>query len=139
MTASYAFSLLFQLPLIAVLAVGLVLVGQRKAAIGPRATLLARSGLALLLVHSVLQAAWTVSIPMLYQALRSSSVASIGVLSGLIGVLLALVLTIGVGLLIAAVVTRTSPPSFPGQFTPPGYPGPGYDPSAPPGPGYPPA
>ena len=126
MTASYLFSLVFQLPMIAVLIVGLVLLGKHTVRIGRRASMLGRAGLVLLLVATVLQSAWTMSIPLLYQAMDRAAVASIGLLGAFVSVILSLVTTGGIALLITAVLNRGGDPAGPPA---PGY-TPGYAPPA---------
>jgi hypothetical protein len=129
MSASYLFSTLFHLPMLAVLIVGLVLVGQRRAVIGRRSTMLARIGLIVLVLAEVLQAAWTVAIPLIYSALDNATVASLGLLSGLVGVILSLLAAVGIALVIAAVVSRNANPGPAAGYAEAGYPGPGYPPA----------
>jgi hypothetical protein len=114
MSAGYLVSgVVFHLPMLAVLIVGLVLLAQRRGRIGGRSALLGQFGLGLLIFDTILQAAWTLVIPQLYRSF-DTSVASFGAISGLVGVMLAVLSTGGIALLIAALVTRTSP-------APPGF------------------
>jgi len=106
--------------LLAVLITGFVLVAARSARLGPRSVLLARLGLGALVLGSLLQIAWTLLLPTLYSTL-DYSVARYGLLFSGFGLVTALVSTAGVGLLIAAVVTRRPGPGFPGR-PPPGGP-----------------
>jgi Sec-independent protein secretion pathway component TatC len=113
MSAGALFSgVVFHLPMLAVLIVGVVLVSRRRARIGGRSVLLAQFGLGLLILDTVVQGAWTVAIPLLYRTF-DTSVASISTLAALIGLMLAALGTGGAALLIAAVVTRTAPAPFP--------------------------
>ena len=114
MSAGFLFlSVVFRLPLLAVLVVGLVLVGQRSTQIGARSTLLARLGLAALILDTVAQTAWSLAIPQLVRA-SADSLASFGMLSGLVSVVLSLLMTFGIALLIAAVTSRAARgPAFP--------------------------
>jgi hypothetical protein len=114
MTVGYLFSgMLGHLPLLAVLIVGFVLVGTRRDRLGPRSMLFARLGLGALMLGSLLQFAWTMLIPMLYSSLNYSAT-RYGIVFGLIGLVTSLISAAGVGLLIAAVVTRGSAPGFAG-------------------------
>ncbi|MEU8232092.1 hypothetical protein AB0C12_21105 [Actinoplanes sp. NPDC048967] len=114
MTVGYLFSgLLGHLPLLAVLIAGFVLVAARRDRLGPRSMLFARLGLGALLLGSLLQFASTMLIPVLYSSLDYSAT-RYGLVFGLFGLITALISATGVGLLIAAVVTRGSAPGFPG-------------------------
>jgi hypothetical protein len=134
MTVGYLFSgLLGHLPLLAVLIVGFVLVATRRDRLSPRSMLFARLGLGALMLGSLLQFAWTMLIPMLYSSLDYSAT-RYGLVFGLIGLITALISAAGVGLLIAAVVTRGSAPGFAGSVPggqpfagPPPRHGPGFE------------
>ncbi|MEU8614928.1 hypothetical protein AB0C29_43785 [Actinoplanes sp. NPDC048791] len=132
MTVGYLFSgLLGHLPLLAVLIAGFVLVAARRDRLSPRSMLFARLGLGALLLGSLLQFAWTMLIPVLYSSLDYSAT-QYGLVFGLIGLITALISAAGVGLLIAAVVTRGSAPGPGGQSFagPPSQYGPGFEGSA---------
>ena len=128
MSVGYLLSgVLGHLPLLAVLIAGFVLVAARRERIGPRSVLFARLGLGGLLLGSLLQLAWTALLPTLYSRL-DYSVMRYGLLFSGIGLVTALLSAAGVGLLIAAIVTRSPGPAFAGQ--PPGggpFVGPPYD------------
>jgi hypothetical protein len=110
MSAGYFFSsVLFQLPMVAVLVIGIVLIGSRRALIGSRSALLAQAGLGVLIVEVLLQTVWTVLFPQLVSSL-DSSVTQIGVVSSAIGLLLSALVAAGVGLLIAALLARVHQP-----------------------------
>ncbi|MGW4946337.1 hypothetical protein ACWEOZ_32675 [Actinoplanes sp. NPDC004185] len=141
MTVGYLFSgLLGHLPLLAVLIAGFVLIATRRDRLSPRSMLFARLGLGALLLGSLLQFAWTMLVPMLYSSLDYSAT-QYGIVFGLIGLITALISAAGVGLLIAAVVTRGSAPGFAGPVPggqpfagpPPQQHGPGF--GGPPSPG----
>ena len=118
MTMGYLFSgVLGHLPLLAVLITGFVLIAARRARLGPRSVLFARLGLGALALATVLQIAWTILLPTLYSQL-DYSVTRYGLLFSGVGLVTALVSAAGIGLLIAAVVSRGSGPGFAGQ--PPG-------------------
>jgi hypothetical protein len=112
MSVGFLFSsLLGQLPLIAVLVVGLVLVSSRAARMGPRSALFARLGLAALALSCVLGLAWGLLLPTLYSRL-DYSVTQYGLLFSGFGLITALLSAAGIGLLIAAAVSRSPGPGF---------------------------
>jgi hypothetical protein len=118
MSVGFLFSsLLGQLPLIAVLVVGLVLVSSRAARMGPRSALFARLGLAALALSCVLGLAWGLLLPTLYSRL-DYSVTQYGLLFSGFGLITALLSAAGIGLLIAAAVSRSPGPGF--ESGPPG-------------------
>ena len=128
MSVGYLFSgLLGHLPLLAVLVAGFVLIATRRAWLGPRSVLLARLGLGALALGSLLQLAWTMLIPTLYSTLDYSVIRH-GLLLSVSGLVTSLISTAGVGLLIAAVVTRSPGPAFaePPPTGGPPYAGPPY-------------
>lgn len=141
MSVGYLFSaVLGHLPLLAVVIAGFVLITTGRERIGPRSVLLGRLGLGALAVGSVLQIAWTMAIPALYSTLDYSAT-RYGLLFSVIGLITSLISAAGVGLLIAALVTRGSGrpfdgrgagPAFPGQPSGSAFPG---EPSGPPFPG----
>ncbi len=97
-----------QLPLLAVLIAGFVLVSSRRTRIGTRSALFARIGLALLAVDLVFQAIWTVLFPRLITSL-DLEYTQFGVLSFGVGLILTVLTAAGIALLIGAIVTRTAP------------------------------
>jgi hypothetical protein len=122
MSAGYLLShVAFQLPILALLITGLVLVGTRSAQIGPRSTLFARLGLGLLILDSVLGLLWAVLLPELVRSTDYSS-SRLGQLSMLNGLASGGLFIGAVGLLIAAIVVRPAAASFPGDPGPPGAP-----------------
>ena len=111
---AYVFSgLLGQLPMLAVLIAGFVLVSTRRARIGARSATLALAGLGLLTFDLVLQSIWNVLFPRLVASLDLRA-ASFGLASFGVGLILALLTAIGIGLLIAALVSRS--PRGPGSL-----------------------
>jgi hypothetical protein len=107
MTAGYVLSsVAFQLPIVALLITGLVLVGTRSARIGPRSVLFARLGLGLFLLDTVLSVAWIVLLPQFARSISYSSM-RLGQLSTLYGLVTTALSLAAVGLLIAAVVARS--------------------------------
>jgi hypothetical protein len=115
MSVGYLFSgVLGHLPLLAVLITGFVLIAGRRAWLGPRSVLLARLGLGALALGSVLQMVWTLLIPLLYSRLDYSAT-RYGLVISVFGLLTALISAAGVGLLIAALVTRSPGASYAGQ------------------------
>jgi hypothetical protein len=106
---AYVFSgLLGQLPLLAVLIAGFVLVSNGRARIGARSATLALAGLGLLTVDLVLQSIWNILFPRVVASLDLQA-ASFGLASFSVGLILALLTAIGIGLLIAALVSRSAP------------------------------
>jgi hypothetical protein len=101
-----------QLPVLAVLVTGLVLVGVRRARLGPRVGHLALAGLGVLALQAALSLAWSLAFPYLVSARTGAdySIRELGVLSGLVSIILGLFFIAGVGLLIAAVLARATPP-----------------------------
>jgi hypothetical protein len=102
-----------QLPVLAVLVTGLVLVGVRRGRLGPRVGNLALAGLGVLALQAALSLAWSFAFPYLVSARTSAdySIRELGVLSGLVSIILGLLFIAGVGLLIAAVLARAAPPA----------------------------
>ena len=110
-----------QLPLLAVLVTGFVLVSGRRAAIGGRSALLARVGLAVLTVSVLLQVLWTALFPWLLAAL-DLNYSRFGVLSFAVGLVLSLVHAAAIALLVAAIVTRARQEPQPQPQPQPGFP-----------------
>jgi hypothetical protein len=138
MSVGFLFSgVLGHLPLLAVLVAGFVLIATRRAWLGPRSVLLARLGLAALALSSLLQLAWTMLIPTLYSTLDYSMM-RYSLLISVSGLVTSLISAAGVGLLIAAVVSRSPGPAFSGPPPTDGPPFPGPPPTdGPPFPGPP--
>ncbi|PRY31388.1 hypothetical protein CLV70_103274 [Pseudosporangium ferrugineum] len=114
MTVGYLLSgVLIHLPVLAVLIAGFIVVASRRARLGPRSTMLARLGLGILAACQVLEVVWLVVLPQLISSFDYRAT-TYGVLSLIVGILLSLLLAAGLGLLIAAVVTRA--PSGDGPF-----------------------
>ncbi|MFI7600970.1 hypothetical protein [Actinoplanes sp. NPDC049681] len=135
MTVGYLLSgVLTHLPVLAVLITGLVLVTSRQARLGPRSTMLARLGLAALILGELLGAVWVIVFPQLIHSLDYRP-STYGVVTFGVSLVLSVLTAAGVGLLIAAVVTRAPGGSAP--FEPPPYAYPATPPSAGPPPGYP--
>ena len=108
-----------QLPLLAVVIGGFVVVSARRAQIGARSALLARLGLAVLALDVVLQGLWTVTLPRLISSL-DMNYTRFGVFSFGVGMILTILYAAATALLVAAVVTRparSGPAHVPG--TPP--------------------
>ncbi|MEU7901756.1 hypothetical protein [Actinoplanes sp. NPDC049118] len=125
MTIGYLFSAVVgHLPMLAVLVVGFAVVASRKAQLDARSVQLARLGLGALVLGSVVQLLWSLFIPMLLMSVDHAS-ARYGGLSLVVGLTTSVAFAGGVGLLVAALVTRgrgqavTEPPvqAFGGEFT----------------------
>ena len=112
MTVGYLFSgVITHLPVLAVLIAGLVLVSARGARLGARSTMLARFGLGVLLAGQILDVVWFMMLPQIIASTDYAS-RSYGIMSLVVGIMLALLIAAGLGLLIAALVTRA--PAGPG-------------------------
>jgi hypothetical protein len=136
MNVGYVFSTVVgHLPVLAVLIAGLVLIGTRRARIGPRAAMFGQLGAGVLLVAEVLQLGWGMAFPSIVSALDYDS-SRYQAISIAVSLLLSLLFAAGIGLLVAAVVARAPGSGGPGAGGPgaggPGFAGPGYG-----GPGYP--
>jgi hypothetical protein len=99
------------LPMLAVLIVGFVLLAARGRQLGTRSVLFARLGLGMLALSSVLGIAWTMLIPTLYSSLDYSMARYHLLITG-IGLFTSLLSAGGIGLLIAALVSRGPGPAF---------------------------
>ncbi|QSB16851.1 hypothetical protein JQS43_11515 [Natronosporangium hydrolyticum] len=95
----------FALPALIVLVAGLALLTARRRTVGPRATGLAIAGAAVLLAGAVVNVVWASSLPWVLQA--TTSTGGYAMMSAGVGILTAILHATGIGLLIAAVLTRT--------------------------------
>ncbi|MEV4641659.1 hypothetical protein AB0J80_30380 [Actinoplanes sp. NPDC049548] len=121
MTVSYLFSgLLGHLPVLAALIAGLVLVSARQTRLGPRSTTLARLGLAALLLSQLLNMAWLFVFPQLIRSLDYRA-STYGMVTFGVSVVLSLLMAAGLGLLIAALVTRGAGGGGPFDGSPYGF------------------
>ncbi|MFI5494600.1 hypothetical protein [Actinoplanes sp. NPDC051859] len=110
-------SILPQLPILAVLITGFIMIAMRRDRLSARSALLARLGLSALIAGQVVNTLWILVLPQLFRAVRSRSDYQF-LLTGS-GLVVSLLLTVGIALLIAAVVTR-GPATDPGRpFAPP--------------------
>lgn len=96
-----------QFPIIAVLITGLVVLSSPARRLPGRSNLLARAGLAVLLAQTVASGAWSMVL-LLVVGRADFSASEIGLLSGVVGFLLAVLFAAGLGLLIAAFATVRS-------------------------------
>ena len=125
-----------QLPVLAVLVVGLALLTTQGARLPRRSLQLGRAGLAVMLAESLGSIAWSVLLPQIISQLdyQVGWTRTYGLISAAVGLVLALLFATGIGLLIGAVLAarQPGPPPFgqPGPV-PPGPVPPG---SVPPGP-----
>ena len=131
MLASYLVSgILPRLPLFLVLIIGVVLVARARAKVGARSATLAHLGLGALFLDLIAGLIWAFALPQVYRSFDSSM--SFNVVNTLIALVQSILMTVGVALLVAAVVvTRTAPgggrPAGPAYGMPvPAAPGPGY-------------
>src|SRR5690242_4140811 len=95
-----------QLPVLAALVVGLVLLAGQGNRLPPRSRLLARFGLVLLLIERLVSLAWSAFVPQLLARLDLDNgvVHTYAIASALVGFLLALLAAAGIGLLVAALL-----------------------------------
>ena len=110
-----------QLPVFAVLIVGLILLAGQGDRLPPRSRLLARAGLAVTLAESLASMTWSALLPQLLSQLDFDSgiMHTYALASALVGFLLAVLFATGIGLLVGALMAARQPP-----FSPPGPPGP---------------
>ncbi|WP_067507846.1 hypothetical protein [Actinoplanes sp. TFC3] len=107
MSVGYLFSgAIGHLPMLAVLIAGFVLVGQRRERLGQRSTLMANLGLSALMLSQILSLIWTLTLPQLIRVTDYAST-SYGLLTFAVNLVITLLAAIGIGLLLAALVTRT--------------------------------
>jgi hypothetical protein len=129
--------LVVQLPVLAVLVLGLILLSTPGRRLPPRSLLLARTGLGVMLAECIASTAWTLLLPQLLMRAEFGSgfVHSFGYASAVAGFLLAVLFAVGVGLLVAALLSARDPAPPPAHEVPggPGPVGPGPVDSVPPG------
>ncbi|MGX6605701.1 hypothetical protein ACWKSP_26745 [Micromonosporaceae bacterium Da 78-11] len=116
-----------QLPILAVLIVGLALLSSSRGRLLPaRSGLLARAGLGMLLAHSLAALAWSALLPQLIMQTNfgsgSLTLRSYGLISAVVGFMLSLLFAAGLGLLVAALLGAGRPPDPPGAYQAVGYP-----------------
>lgn len=113
------------LPSLATLIVGLVLLNVRRDRLTARARSLGVAGCVVLVLAGLVNAGWALSLPMM---VRDASAQQIGLVGLGFGVVLVILDSVGLGLLIAAVLAggrrAMAPPS------PPGHPQPAWPQSA---------
>jgi hypothetical protein len=107
-----------QLPILAVLVVGLILLSQQGARLPGRSRQLGRAGLVVLLAESVAAMVWSVLLPQIIYQVGSGRVRTYALLNAGVGLVLALLSAAGVGLLVAAVLAARQP-SYPPSYAPP--------------------
>jgi len=131
MTVGYLFSgVITHLPILAVLITGLIVVGSRKDRLGRRSATFAQLGLGVLVLGQLLEIIWFLLLPEIIGSMDYSS-RSYGILTLIVGILLAALLAAGLALLIAALVTRApAGPAGPYEPAQPGAAGP-YQPAQP--------
>ena len=106
MSVGYLFSgVITHLPILAVLVAGLIVVGTRKARLGPRSATLAQLGLGLLALGQVLEILWFMLLPEIISSMDYSS-RNYGIMTLIVGILLAALVAAGLAFLLAALVTR---------------------------------
>jgi hypothetical protein len=113
--------LIVELPMLAVLLTGLVLVSVRRAQLGARVANFALAGLGVLAVAAVLSLAWSYAFPYLIadRTVQDYSIRDLGMLSAIVSIILALITAAGVALLIGAILARTGAPPVLGGFAGP--------------------
>ena len=121
-----------QLPVFAVLVLGLILLGTQGRRLPPRSLLLARAGLAVMLAEALASMTWTALLPQFFAEFGYDGgfIHTYGVATAIVGFVLSVLFALGVGLLIAAVLAFLPAP-HPAGPVPPGPVPPG---PVPPGP-----
>jgi len=116
---------LVQVPMFAVLVVGLIVLGSSGRRLPPRSLLFARAGLAVMLTQTVVSSLTTYALPQLISRMdydtSSSYLRNWGLLWGGINFVLGVVFAIGVALLVAALLAARGPafpPPPPAAFQP---------------------
>lgn len=118
-----------QLPILAVLVLGLVLLSGARRRLPGRVGVLARAGLAVLLVETLLGVLWSGLMPLYLSraTFRDGSVLrNIGLASAAVQFMLGVLVAAGLGLLLAALLSarrpgrlrRTAPPGLPNPAPP---------------------
>lgn len=132
--ASFFGIFLVQLPILAVLVLGLILLSTPGRRLPPRSLLLARAGLCAMLAECIGSMAWTLILPQVFMraSYEGGLVRNFGIASALVGFLLAVLFATGVGLLVAALLSARDPappaaypapgPVPPGSFPPGSFP-----------------
>ncbi|MFI5889055.1 hypothetical protein ACIA5D_02930 [Actinoplanes sp. NPDC051513] len=112
-----------QLPVLAVLVVGLILLATQGARLPRRSLQLARAGLVVMLAESFGSIAWSVLLPQIISRLdyEVGWTRTYGLISAGVGLVLALLFATGIGLLIGAVLAarQPGPPPFGQSGSPP--------------------
>jgi hypothetical protein len=101
------FAFVIQFPVIAVLIAGLVVLSSPARRLPGRSNLLARAGLGVLLAETVASGAWNL-VFLLVIGRADFTASELGLISSLVGFLLAVLFAAGLGLLIAALATVRS-------------------------------
>jgi hypothetical protein len=106
-----------QLPVLAVLVVGLVLLTTQGARLPRRSLQLGRAGLVVMLAESLGSMAWSVLLPQIISGLDHEVgwARTYGLINAAVGLVLALLFAAGIGLLIGALLAARQP-----SFAPPG-------------------
>jgi hypothetical protein len=112
--------LMVQFPVLAVLVAGLIILSMPGRQLPGRSGWLARAGLGVLLAQVIASMVWSgVFTQIVVQSPFDMSVSQYGILSAIVGFMLAVFFAAGLGLLIAAFVSARSP-AFPGGGVPRG-------------------
>ncbi|WP_431902698.1 hypothetical protein [Nonomuraea sp. bgisy101] len=101
--------LLFIIPMVILLVLGIVLTARARAEHG-RAATFGMVGCIVLLLGAILQGAWQVILPSIVQ---SGGFAIFGVVNAVVGFVFVVVDLVGTGFLIGGVVARRNPPQAP--------------------------
>jgi hypothetical protein len=122
---------LIQVPMLAVLVIGLILLGSSGRRLPPRSLLFARAGLGVMLAQTVVSGLTTYALPQLISRMdydtSGTYLRNWGLLWGGINFVLGTLFAVGLALLVAALLAARGP-----AFPPPPPPGPRPDGSGPP-------
>lgn len=102
---------LVQVPVFAVLIVGLILLSGPGRRLPPRSLLLARAGLGVMLAEVLASMTWSALLPQILSRMdyRDGFIRTYGIINGIVGFILAILFAAGVGLLVAALLGAREP------------------------------
>jgi hypothetical protein len=113
--ASFFGIFLVQLPLLAVIVLGLLLLASPGRRLPARSLLLARAGLAAMLAETIVSMAWSALLPQLFARLDHGGpmLRTFGFASTIVGFAMAVLFAAGLGMLVAALLTARDPSAPP--------------------------
>jgi hypothetical protein len=125
-----------RLPVLAVLVIGFILLAGAGGRLPPRSVLLARAGLAVIVAQTLAAMAWSALLPQLlaWMDYGRGSFRSYSIANGILAFVLAVMMAVGIGLLLAALLTMRQPGPAPAPYSHQPPPGPVPPGPVPPGP-----